>query len=168
MKVLKSHRDHYFIRWNMDDWAHEENLSKLTRFDYVPIELMQRGDITPESQAWLYQNKEQNRKLQEQLNVTITKDGMTSPLILVSTRNPHWKSYVGKNFWLSIPYVIQTGNNRYQYALSNEYTHISSIILGVTVAPPVWNYLQLELKRPRGENIRVEKEYMRNYIGERL
>ena len=168
MKVLKSHRDNHFLKWNRDDFSRLGHLSLQTRFDYVSIKSMQRGDVTQESEAWLKKNKKQNFNLLEVLRESIPRDGMISPLILVSTKNKHWAKFVGKNFWLSIPYVIQTGNNRYRIALENGYTHISSIVFGPSICPPVWNYLQFELKRPRNEKVMVEKEYIKNYTGEDL
>jgi len=168
MKVLKSHRDSYFLRWNKDDYARMGCPSKVAAFDYVSIKLMQRGDVTEESQAWLKRNAKQNFNLLKTLRKSIPRDGMISPLILVSTQNKHWAKFVGINFWATIPFVIQTGNNRYRIALENGYTHISSIIFGSSIDPVIWNYLQLELKRPKNEIVMVDKEYINSYTGEGL
>ena len=54
MKVLKSHRDPYFLRWNQEDWAIWGRPSSLATFDYVSIEIMQRGDVTQESEPVSY------------------------------------------------------------------------------------------------------------------
>jgi len=160
MKVLTSHRDSHFQKWNVDDWSRAAELSSVARFDYVPVKMMQRGDITPESQEWLRKNKEQNENLLKKLHESIPQDGMFSPLILVSVHNPHWKNSagVGKTFWLSIPFVIQSGNNRYKVAVANNYTHISSIVLGTQTDPRVFKYLQDELKKPLSEPIYVNKD----------
>ena len=168
MKVLKSHRDPYFLRWNQEDWAIWGRPSSLATFDYVSIEIMQRGDVTQESEQWLKKNADQNFDLLGSLRVSIPRDGMISPLILVSTKHSYWAPFVGKNFWSTIPFVIQTGNNRYRVAVDNGYTHISSICLGANIDPPVWNYLQRELKRPPNEKIAVSKEYVSRYTGDKL
>ena len=82
---------------------------------------------------------------------------MISPLILVTTQHKYWAEWVptSKNFWQSIPYVIQTGNNRYKVAVENGYTHISSIMFGPSVDPRAWNYLREELKKPPSHRIEV-------------
>ena len=168
MKILKSHRDEHFLQWNRNDFTRLGHLSSIARFEYVPIKSMQRGDVTQESEAWLKKNVKQNFSLLNFLRESIPRDGMISPLILVSTRNKHWEEFVGKNFWATIPFVIQTGNNRYRIALENGYTHISSIIFGSSINPVIWNYLQLELKRPQNEIVMVDKEYINSYTGEGL
>ena len=168
MKVLKSHRDEHFLKWNRADIIHFGYLSPVARFEYVSIKSMQRGDVTQESEAWLKKNVKQNFSLLNLLRESIPRDGMISPLILVSTRNKHWEEFVGKNFWATIPFVIQTGNNRYRVAVEEGYTHISSIIFGASINPVVWNYLQLELKRPQNEIVMVDKEYINSYTGEGL
>ena len=55
MKVLKSHRDSYFLKWNTEDYI-KGNISQVATFDYVSIKLMQRGDVTQESKQWLKKN----------------------------------------------------------------------------------------------------------------
>ena len=165
MKVLKSHRDAHFLKWNKEDVIRFGYLSPVARFEYVSIKSMQRGDVTQESEAWLKKNKEQNFNLIEVLRESIPKHGMISPIILVSTQNKHWAEFVGKNFWSHIPMVIQTGNNRYRVAVEEGYTHISSIIFGSTVDPRVFNYMQTELKKPLGEVINVDKQSLVNYFG---
>ena len=55
---------------------------------------------------------------------------------------------------------------RYKVALENNYTHISSIILGEKIAPKVWEYLQPELKKPLNEKLFVDKDTMRTCLGE--
>ena len=45
MKVLKSHRDEYFTRWAAYDFGAVGYLSSKTRFDYIPLAEMQRGDV---------------------------------------------------------------------------------------------------------------------------
>ena len=156
MKVLKSHRDNYFHQWNVEDWADGQGVSH-TRFDYISVKNMQRGDGTVH-----------NADLLEALRESMPRDGMISPLILLVTHHKYWAQFVppSKNFWKSIPYVIQTGNNRYQYALENGYTHISSIILGVRVTPGTWNYLQNELKRPISAALNLDKGTVFTNIGE--
>ena len=168
MKVLKSHRDSYFDQWNMEDWVDGQGVSTHTRFDYVSVDKMQRGDATIQSQDWRVEHRRQNARLLNLLRESIPRDGMISPLILVSTKNKHWAKFVGINFWATIPFVIQTGNNRYRIALENGYTHISSIIFGSSIDPVIWNYLQLELKRPKNEIVMVDKEYINSYTGEGL
>ena len=74
----------------------------------------------------------------------------------------------GNSFWQSIPFVIQTGNNRYRVAVENGYTHISSICLGASINPRVWNYLQAELKRPLEETIKVSKQDIKDRLGESI
>tara|TARA_B100001750_G_scaffold243528_1_gene258973 strand:+ start:999 stop:1502 length:504 start_codon:yes stop_codon:yes gene_type:complete len=145
MRVLKSHRDEIFKEWVISYWIKYEKYPRSVTFDYVSLDKMQRGDLTPKSQAWLREHKKENDKLKEEVNKSILKYGMRSPLILVSIYNPHWASD-RKFFWESKPFIVQTGNNRYQFAQANKYTHISSIVLGKTVRPEVFNYLQSELK----------------------
>ena len=168
MKILKSHRDHYFLRWNEDDLVQWGQLSNTSSFDYVAVDQMQRGDVTQESEKWLKKNAAQNFDLLGALRISIPRDGMISPIILVSTKHSYWVPFVGKNFWESIPFVIQTGNNRYRVAVEEGYTHISSIIFGSSIDPVIWNYLQLELKRPQNEIVMVDKEYINSYTGEGL
>ena len=161
MKVLKSHRDEHFLPWIKDDFMRYGAPSPVAKFEYVSIKSMQRGDGIQESEAYF----EHLGALRE----SISKQGMISPIILVAIHHKYWAEFVpntSKNFWIHIPYVIQTGNNRYRIALENGYTHISSIVFGPSICPPVWNYLQLELKRPRNEKVMVEKEYIKNYTGE--
>ena len=165
MKVLKSHRDEHFLQWNRDDYGRMGHLSHNAKFDYVPIKSMQRGDVTQESKAWLKKTHPQNFNLLEVLRTTIPRDGMSSPLILVSTDNPYWAEFIGKDFWSHIPYVIQTGNNRFRVAVENDYTHISSIILGSSVPPPVFNFLQTELKKTLGSTLNVKKSYLIDRFG---
>ena len=98
--------------------------------------------------------------LLKKLRESMPRDGMFSPLILVVTKHKHWKPHLHR-FWLSIPFVIYTGNNRYQVARENGYTHISSIMLGTSVNFRVFNYLQSELKVPLGQEIEVSKEVLR-------
>ena len=131
MKVLKSHRDSYFQQWNMEEWLDGQGVSQ-TRFDYISVDKMQRGDATIQSQDWLVEHRKQNARLLNLLRESIPKDGMFSPLILIVTNHKHWKPHF-HHFWLNIPFVIQTGNNRYQVAKENGYTHISSIVLGASV-----------------------------------
>ena len=168
MKVLKSHRDEHFLRWNRDDFIRFGYLSSVARFEYLSVKKMQRGDATHESETWLSMNKKQNAHLLEKLHESIPRDGMINPLILVSTQNPHWAKYVGagKTFWSYIPYIIQTGNNRYRVALENGYTHISSIIFGASVDPRVFNYMQNELKKPLDALLNVDKKFLINqFVG---
>ena len=168
MKVLKSHRDEHFLRWNRDDFIRFGYLSSVARFEHLSVKKMQRGDVTVESQHWLEEHSEQNAHLLEKLHESIPRDGMINPLILVSTQNPHWAKYVGagKTFWSYIPYIIQTGNNRYRVALENGYTHISSIIFGPSVDPRVFNYMQNELKKPLDALLNVDKEFLINqFVG---
>ena len=120
MKVLKSHRDEHFLQWNRDDYGRMGHLSSNARFEYVSIKSMQRGDVTQESEAWLKKTHPQNFNLLEALRISIPRDGMSSPLILVSTNNPHWAAFVGKNFWSHIPFVIQTGNNNSSIVSQND------------------------------------------------
>ena len=150
MKVLKSHRDNYFHQWNMEDWIDGQGVSH-TRFDYVSVDKIQRGDVMVQSQ---------DAHLLKKLRESMPRDGMFSPLILVVTKHKHWKPHLHR-FWLSIPFVIYTGNNRYQVARENGYTHISSIMLGTSVNFRVFNYLQSELKVPLGQEIEVSKEVLR-------
>ena len=159
MKVLKSHRDSYFDQWNMEDWVDGQGVSTHTRFDYVSVNKMQRGDATIQSQDWRVEHRRQNARLLNLLREGIPKDGMFSPLILVVTNHKHWKPHL-HHFWLNIPFVIQTGNNRYQVARENGYTHISSIMLGTSINFRVFNYLQSELKRPLSQKIKVSKEVL--------
>ena len=165
MKVLKSYRDNYFTQWNMEEWSKNAEVSSVARFDYVSVNQMQRGDVAQESVAWLKKNAGLNFDLLGSLRESIPRDGMFSPIILVRTTHRYWEKFIGKNFWLSIPYVIQSGNNRYRVAVENDYTHISSIMLGINVDPRVFNYLQDELKKPLKEKIRVDKDYIRNTKG---
>ena len=159
MKVLKSHRDSYFQKWNMEEWLDGQGVSQ-TRFDYISVDKMQRGDATIQSQDWLVEHRKQNARLLNLLRESIPKDGMFSPLILIVTNHKHWKPHF-HHFWLNIPFVIQTGNNRYQVARENGYTHISSIMLGTSINFRVFNYLQSELKVPLGQEIEVSKEVLR-------
>ena len=160
MKILTSLRDSHFQKWNVDDWSRTAELSSVARFDYVPVKMMQRGDITPASQEWLRKNKEQNENLLKMLHESIPRDGMFSPLILVSVHHKCWEDSagVGKTFWLSIPFVIQSGNNRYKVAMEYSFTHISSIVLGTQADPRVFKYLQDELKKPLTEPLYVNKD----------
>ena len=150
MKVLKSHRDSYFHQWNMEDWIDGQGVSH-TRFDYVSVDKIQRGEVMVQSQ---------DAHLLKKLRESMPRDGMFSPLILVVTKHKHWKPHLHR-FWLSIPFIIYTGNNRYQVARENGYTHISSIMLGTSVNFRVFNYLQSELKVPLGQEIEVSKEVLR-------
>ena len=158
MKVLKSHRDNYFHQWNVEDWIDGQGVSP-TRFDYVSVDKMQRGDATIQSQDWRVEHRRQNARLLKKLRESMPRDGMFSPLILVVTNNKHWKPHL-HHLWLSIPFVILTGNNRYQVARENGYTHISSIMLGASINFRVFNYLQSELKRPLSQKIKVSKEVL--------
>ena len=166
MKVLKSHRDNYFHQWNMEDWIDGQGVSH-TRFDYVSVDKMQRGDTTTQATKWFAEDERQNVRLLNLLRESLPRDGMFSPLILVVTNHKHWKPHL-HHFWLNIPFVIQTGNNRYQVAKENGYTHISSIVLGAHVNYDVWNYLEDELKKPLKEKIRVDKGYLTNVRGLKL
>ena len=165
MNVLRSHRDKYFLPWKEEAWI-EQRGAALASFGYVSVKSMQRGDTTPLSKEWLRNNKEQNKKLRENLDKSMPRDGMRSPLILVSVHHKHWETVWHTHFWKSIPFIIQTGNNRYGWAIENGYTHISSIMLGVRVDPRTWNYLQDELKKPNDENLRVSKDKVFSNIGE--
>ena len=158
MKVLKSHRDNYFHQWNVEDWIDGQGVSP-TRFDYVSVDKMQRGDATIQSQDWLTEHHRENARLIKLLRESMPRDGMFSPLILVVTNNKHWKPHL-HHLWLNIPFVIYTGNNRYQVARENGYTHISSIMLGASINFRVFNYLQSELKRPLSQKIKVSKEVL--------
>ena len=53
-------------------------------------------------------------------------------------------------------------------AVENGYTHISSICLGASICPLVWNYLQAELKRPLEETIKVSKQDIKDRLGESI
>ena len=150
MKVLKSHRDSYFQQWNMEDWIDGQGVSH-TLFDYISVDKIQRGDVMVQSQ---------DAHLLKKLRESMPRDGMFSPLILVVTKHKHWKPHL-HHLWLSIPFVIYTGNNRYQVARENGYTHISSIMLGASINFRVFNYLQSELKVPLGQEIEVSKEVLR-------
>ena len=75
MKILKSHRDHYFLRWNEDDLVQWGQLSNTSSFDYVAVDQMQRGDVTQESEKWLKKNAAQNFDLLGALRVSIPRDG---------------------------------------------------------------------------------------------
>ena len=163
-KILHSQRDKYFLPWQEDAWINQRD-AVIATFEYVSVKSMQRGDITPESKEWLSKNQEQNKNLREKIAKSIPRDGMISPLILVSVNHRHWKK-VDNYFWKSIPFVIHTGNNRFQYAIENGYTHISSILLGIRVDPRTWNYLQDELKKPNDKNLRVSKDKVFSDIGE--
>ena len=165
MKILTSHRDPHFQKWNLEDWARVDDSKSLTNFNYVPVQSMQRGDKTSASQAWLGNNKEQNQKLLENLHESLPRDGMLSPLILVSVKHPHWEKEIGKTFWLSIPFVIHSGNNRYKVAVANNYTHISSIILGAQTDVRVFKFLQDELKKPLSEPLQVNKDALGLALG---
>ena len=100
MKVLKSHRDSYFLQWQKEDYIIYGGPSSRARFDYVSIESMQRGDGTPTT--------DENYNLLKTLRESLPKQGMISPLILVATQNKYWAEWVptSKNFWQIIPYVI--------------------------------------------------------------
>ena len=154
MKVLKSHRDNYFHQWNVEDWADGQGVSH-TRFDYISVKNMQRGDGTVH-----------NADLLEALRESMPRDGMISPLILVSVHHKHWETVWHTHFWKSIPFIIHTGNNRYGWAIKNGYTHISSILLGVRVDPRTWNYLQDELKQPISTALNLDKGTVFTNIGE--
>ena len=167
VKILHSHRDNYFMKWNYEDWLDGQGVPTHTRFDYVSVDKMQRGDATTQATKWVTEDERQNARLLNLLRESIPKDGMFSPLILVVTNHKHWKPHL-HHFWLNIPFVIQTGNNRYQVAKENSYTHISSIVLGINVNYDVWNYLEDELKKPLKEKIRVDKGYLRNVRGLKL
>ena len=163
-KILHSQRDKYFLPWQEDAWINQRD-AVIATFEYVSVKSMQRGDITPESKEWLSKNQEQNKNLREKIAKSIPRDGMISPLILVSVNHRHWKK-VDNYFWKSIPFVIHTGNNRFQYAIENGYTHISSILLGIRVDPRTWNYLQDELKRPISAALNLDKGTVFTNIGE--
>ena len=150
MKVLKSHRDNYFHQWNMEDWIDSRQGNSHIIFDFVSVYKMQRGDVMVQSQ---------DAHLLKKLRESMPRDGMFSPLILVATHHKHWKPHL-HHFWLSIPFIIYTGNNRYQVARENGYTHISSIVLGTSINFRVFNYLQSELKRPLSQKIKVSKEVL--------
>ena len=165
MKVLRSHRDKYFLPWREDVWIQQRD-AVIATFDYVSVKSMQRGDTTPLSKEWLRNNKEQNKKLRETLDKSMPRDGMISPLILVSVHHKHWETVWHTHFWKSIPFIIHTGNNRYGWAIKNGYTHISSILLGVRVDPRTWNYLQEELKRPISAALNLDKGTVFTNIGE--
>ena len=162
MKVLKSHRDSYFLQWQKEDYIIYGGNSSRARFDYVSIESMQRGDGTPTT--------DENYNLLKTLRESLPKQGMISPLILVATQNKYWAEWVptSKNFWQIIPYVIQTGNNRYKVAVENGYTHISSVMFGTSVGPRAWNYLREELKRPLSQKINVGKQEGQSLLGKIL
>ena len=150
MKVLKSHRDNYFHQWNMEDWIDSRQGNSHIIFDFVSVYKMQRGDVMVQSQ---------DAHLLKKLRESMPRDGMFSPLILVATHHKHWKPHL-HHFWLSIPFIIYTGNNRYQVARENGYTHISSIVLGTSINFRVFNYLQSELKVPLGQEIEVSKKVL--------
>ena len=166
MKVLKSKRDSYFLQWNEEDWSRDEKLSSVARFDYVSVNQMQRGDITTESQQWLKAHEHENSSLLRTLRDSMPTDGMFNPFVLVHTHHPHWATIRDAHFRMTIPYVIHTGNNRYQVAKENGFTHISSICLGVSVDPRVFKYLQNELKKPLSKEVNVSKDFIRNTLGE--
>ena len=159
MKVLKSHRDIHFLQWNKEDFMLDGTPSNRARFDYVSIESMQRGDGTPTT--------DENYNLLKTLRESLPKQGMISPLILVATQNKYWAEWVptSKNFWQIIPYVIQTGNNRYKVAVENGYTHISSVMFGTSVGPRAWNYLREELKKSPSQRINVVKQEGQSLLG---
>ena len=92
----------------MEDWEDGQGVSQ-TRFDYVSVDKKQRGDVMVQSQ---------DAHLLKKLRESMPRDGMFSPLILVVTKHKHWKPHLHR-FWLSIPFVIYTGNNRYQVAREN-------------------------------------------------
>ena len=158
MNVLKSNRDAYFLEWNEYHFKRDGTINDTIWFDFVPIKKMQRGDITPKSKEWLKENKKQNTGLNKHLSENIPRGGMNSPLVLLSVNHQYWKDYLGKIFWASIPFVIKLGNNRYQYAIENKYTHISSVCLGKKVDPKVWKYLEFELTKPLTDPIFTDIE----------
>ena len=94
MKILKSHRDPYFLRWNYEDLMEWERLSNISRFNYVSVDEMQRGDVTQASEQWLKKNAAQNFDLLGTLRESIPRDGMISPIILVSTKHSYWAPFV--------------------------------------------------------------------------
>ena len=160
MKVLKSHRDERILPWIKDDFMRYGAPSPVAKFEYVSIKSMQRGDGIQESEAYF----EHLGALRE----SISKQGMISPIILVAIHHKYWAEFVpntSKNFWIHIPYVIQTGNNRYRIALENGYTHISSIVFGTRVDPRAWNYLREELKKPLSQHITVGKQFEQSMLG---
>jgi len=168
VKVLKSHRDGYFHQWNEEDWASAEEVSTVATFGYVSIKQMQRGDVTVQSQSWLKEHEKENARLLKLLRESMPTDGMFSPFILVHSNHGHWKRHVDKHFWLTIPFIIHSGNNRFQVAVENGYTHISSVMLGASVDPRVFKYLQEELKKPLSQKIKVSKDFIRHRLGERI
>ena len=109
----------------------------------------------------------ENYNLLKTLRESLPKQGMISPLILVATQNKYWAEWVptSKNFWQIIPYVIQTGNNRYKVAVENGYTHISSVMFGTSVGPRAWNYLREELKKSPSQRINVGKQEGQSLLG---
>ena len=159
MKVLKSHRDIHFLHWRKEYYMLSGGPSSGAKFDYVSIESMQRGDGTPTT--------DENYNLLKTLRESLPKQGMISPLILVATQNKYWAEWVptSKNFWQIIPYVIQTGNNRYKVAVENGYTHISSVMFGTSVGPRAWNYLREELKKSPSQRINVGKQEGQSLLG---
>ena len=158
MKILKSGRDPYFQQWNLDQFVRTGQHLSGAYFDYVSLRKIQRGDID--------MNIKESVELLKKLNESIPRDGMSSPIIMMTVQHPIWKKFLGKWLWESIPFVVHTGNTRYQYALANDYTHISSIVLGSTIKSDVWKYLASELKKPISEEIYIEKEYIRNVLGD--
>ena len=97
MKVLKSHRDEHFLRWNRDDFIRFGYLSPVARFEYVSIKSMQRGDVTQESEAWLKKNKEQNitNKIRSKvLKMIIRKNPRNRYLININPRNTSLRNFL--------------------------------------------------------------------------
>ena len=159
MKVLKSHRDKFFTGWTVYDLGAYGFLSERTRFDYVPLAAMQRGDVIKSN--W------QIERLLKKLNESIPTQGMLNPIILVSIKHWLWDAYRTR-VKLDIPFVVHTGNTRYQYAVENNYTHIASIMLGATVESDVWKHLIKEMNKPLDEILNVDRDTMRNYVGDAL
>jgi hypothetical protein len=160
MKVLKSHRDEYFTAWAVYDFGAVGYLSAKTRFDYVPLAEMQRGDVIRSD--W------QIERLLKKLNESISTAGMMNPIILLNINHWYWNEHrpqINPN----ISFLVHTGNTRYQYAVENDYTHISSIILGASVESNVWRYLIEEMNKPLDEKINVDRDTMRSsYVGDAL
>ena len=98
---------------------------------------------------------------------TNTVEKARNATVLVATQNKYWAEWVptSKNFWQIIPYVIQTGNNRYKVAVENGYTHISSVMFGTSVGPRAWNYLREELKKSPSQRINVGKQEGQSLLG---
>ena len=152
MKILKSHRDGFFEQWNF--WS-----AGKIEFNYVSIDMMQPSDTTWACKNKTEEQQRENDRLLESLRISIPRDGMISPLILVHKNNEYWKPHQG-NFWEMIPFIIHTGNNRYRVAKENNYTSISSVAFGVGVSHRVWNYFQKELKKPLDQKINLDIETM--------